>query len=98
MKDRSRVAGYVLALEGLVMALARRQLAGMSAAERAAFQKDAADCTALAAKELVDAAVLMRGTLSPDGAKAAAKQIADVANHAVAEFMADLMPQPDAPK
>jgi len=92
MKDRSGIAGYVVALEGLTLALARRQIAAMSAQERAAFAKDAAACVAQAGNELLEGAALMRHALTPDAAKAVARKIADDANHVLTEMLLELSP------
>lgn len=92
MKDRSGLSGYVVALEGLVAALARRQVATMDAAERAQFAKDAAACVDRAGTELVESAALIRGKLSPDAAKVAAQRIKDDANHILGALLGELMP------
>lgn len=100
MKDRRSFSAYVIALEAVVVPLARRALAGMTQQERADFAQAAADCAVQAGKELVDGAAIMRhgSALTPQQAKATAQKIADDAGHTVTEFLLELMPPPDERK
>lgn len=92
MKDRSNVAALVVAIEAVVMSLAKAHVATLDAAAKAAFETDVGECLSLICSEIVaQAPVTGRGvSLAPAAAKAAAARIERDAQDLLAEYRIEL--------
>lgn len=92
MKDRSNIAALVLALEAVVMTLAKARVAGLDAAGKAAFQTDVSASLDLICGEVIaQAPVTGRGTsMAPAAARAAAMRIEQDARDLLTEYSLEL--------
>lgn len=94
-KDRSNSAALMLALEGVVMTLARAHVAGLDAAGRDTFARDvAANVEAITGEVVTQAPAMRAGNLSPAARKATAARIRDDARELAKAVVADLVGAP----